>query len=342
MHVAGPTGGPWPHKFVAWLKGHARGGATLRNLAAPGPTLCGVWRSWARCPGRSRPRHRRLHDQRHADRGRERRAGGGGGGGRYAVVVVVAAAAAAAGDNEMWRRVRCATEMLVRRALRANPRLALVYLGLTRGWKHGGPDGGRAGAKKAYPFQDAVYRSVLEHYGVPLVSYRDAIWPHVDRPDSRHSSTRTSPCTRRGTCTSSSPTSSPSPGRRRRRSCRQSSSPAWTAAAAAAAAAAATVMVYLVAPLPLPPPPPPQLSPRQNSRARTWAPSRAAQPHALQRPQRHGVVPAAGHRRGLGHDHRQPAQDGLAVRGEPVAARALDHLLRRQVRREASCWASYT
>lgn len=67
--------------------------------------------------------------------------------------------------------MRAATELLIRRILtlrRDNP-VALLYFVLQRSFD-----------KDTYYFPDEVYYPVCRAYGVPVVSARDAIWPHPD------------------------------------------------------------------------------------------------------------------------------------------------------------------
>lgn len=163
-------GGPWPSRFISWLNSHSngRGGVDLLNLAVPGTNS--LWRvaEIDNIPFKSA-------DVLIVD---------------YTTNDMLSESGMVALDSSdgLWRRVRSATETLLRHALSASPDLAIIYLGLTRGWRHGGPDRDLVAAKKAYSFQDEVYGAVLKHYGVPLVSFRDAIWPERDRPprESRH------------------------------------------------------------------------------------------------------------------------------------------------------------
>eukprot|EP00613_Pedinella_sp_CCMP2098_P028856 CAMPEP_0171704342 /NCGR_PEP_ID=MMETSP0991-20121206/12617_1 /TAXON_ID=483369 /ORGANISM="non described non described, Strain CCMP2098" /LENGTH=719 /DNA_ID=CAMNT_0012293823 /DNA_START=1658 /DNA_END=3817 /DNA_ORIENTATION=- len=78
-----------------------------------------------------------------------------------------------------WKMMRASNERLVRRFLenkippkrgvasKGSP--ALMYVVLQRSWEN-----------SSYAFSREVYEPVCEHYGIPLVSVRDAVWPDVN------------------------------------------------------------------------------------------------------------------------------------------------------------------
>ena len=154
-------GGSWPQRFAAWLESHPltdakKPNATqrlvdLRNMAVPGTNS--LWRVAELSSVPFKDADLLIVDYLTND------------------VLNDEGTITIGGSDSSWSRLRSATEILVRRALTANPDLALIYLGLTRGWKSSMSTG-----QKAYDFQKEVYGAVLDHYHVPFVSFRDAIW----------------------------------------------------------------------------------------------------------------------------------------------------------------------
>ena len=159
-------GGPWPSRFISWLNSHSngRGGVDLLNLAVPGTNS--LWRvaEIDNIPFKSA-------DVLIVD---------------YTTNDMLSESGMVALDSSdgLWRRVRSATETLLRHALSASPDLAIIYLGLTRGWRHGGLSRPRCSEKSVFLSRRGLW-SCTEALRSSPCGFRDAIWPERDNRHER-------------------------------------------------------------------------------------------------------------------------------------------------------------